>query len=192
MSYITLEDLRGELDIDATGDNPLLQQAIQSAQGYIESQTNRVFEAATTIRYYGKDARDRYDKTVLHLDYDCLTVTGLANGDTAGTAIALTDFWLMPRNLGPPYHQIKLKADEGIYWEWDTDYWVAVTGTWGYSTAVPADIRRACTVLAAYFYRQKDAQMFETTAIMESGAIAIPQGIPATVDRIIKRYRKMI
>jgi hypothetical protein len=261
MAYIKLSDLKGELDIDATGDNPLLQQAIKAAQDYIESQTNRVFEATTATRFYDSDARDADDSTLLHVDDDLLTVTTLANGATVyadletatpvqvysttndppaplvegavyfailiaspviqlatspanalagtaitltddgtgtqtiichGTPIAATDFWLMPRNLGPPYHGIKLKSNEDVYWQWDPDDLVSVTGTWGYSTAVPYDIRRACTILAAFFYRQKDAQQFQTTAIVESGAIAIPQGIPATVDRILKRYRKYL
>jgi hypothetical protein len=116
--------------------------------------------------------------------------TGTHTLEAGGTVISNTDFWLMPRNLGPPYHGIKLKSNTGIYWDWDTDYWVSVTGTWGYSATVPYDIRRACTVLASYLYRQKDGAAFETTAIVESGAIAIPQGIPATVDRIIKRYKR--
>ncbi len=260
----------------------LLTESIEDAQSYIESQTNRVFEATTATRHYLTDARDRWDSTVLNLDYDLLTVTTLANGDgagdstytstfaadtltlatasvytrletstpvqvystlndppaplvqgtvyfviltaspviqlattpalaIAGTAITLTDdgtgthtivcggtpiankdFWLMPRNMGPPYHQIKLKSDTGIYWDWDTDYWVSVTGTWGYSTTPPDDIRRACVVLAAYLFMQKASQVFDVTAIPAAGVISIPQGIAKTTDRIIQRYRRLI
>jgi len=192
MAYLELEDLRGYLDIDAAGDNPLLQEAIEDAQSYIEGQTNRTFEASTATRYYDRSALDPWDSTILHLDADCLTVTTLTNGDASATVIPAASYWLLDRNDGPPYHKIQLTINDGYYWEWDTDYWVSVAGTWGYSTSVPDDIRRATAVLAAFLYRQKDAQMFETTAILESGALAVPQGIPATVDRIIKRYRKMI
>jgi len=280
MAYLALEDLRGYLDIDITSDDPLLQEAIEAAQSYIESQTNRTFEAATDTRYYDRSALDRYDSRLLNLfSDDLLTVTLLANGDgamdtyipafaadtltlatssvyvqletgtpvtvysttgdppaplvtgttyyailvasptiqlattyalaVAGTAITLTDdgtgthsvicggtlisganYWLVPRNVGPPYHGILLKTDISDYWQWDIDGEVSVTGTWGYSTTVPNDIRRATAVLAAYFYRQKDSQVFEVTAILESGALAVPQGIPATVDRVIQRYRR--
>jgi len=281
MAYITLEDLRGELDIDSTGDNPLLQEAIEDAVSYIDGQTNRHFEAVTATRYYGAGALDPWDRYKLHLDADLLTVTTLANGDgrrdtytatfaadtltlatasvydqletgtpavvysstddppaglvegtvyyviltaspviqlaatralaLAGTDITLTDngtgtqtilfggtliskanYWLEDRDLGPPYHWIQLTRNQGVYWQWETDHEVMVSGTWGYTTACPHDIRRAAHVLASYFYRQKDAQMFETTAIVESGAIAIPQGIPATVDRVLQRYKKRI
>ena len=192
MAYIELEDLRGELDIEGSADNPLLQQAIQAAQAYIESQTNRVFEAATDTRYYSREALDEHDSAILHLVDDLYSVTTLTNGDSSGTVIAATDYWLLNRNYGPPYHAIQLKTNIDDYWQWDTDCWVSIAGSWGYSTSAPYDIRRACTVLAAYLYRQKDAQMFETTAIVESGAIAIPQGIPATVDRILARYKRYI
>jgi hypothetical protein len=191
--WIELEDLRGHLDIDLTSDNPLLQEAIESAQSYIEDQTNRKFEAETDTRYYDRSALDPHNSRLLNLyDDDLLTVTTLTNGDSSSTAIAAANYWLVPRNSGPPYHGILLKTDISDYWEWDTDYWVTVAGTWGYSTTAPYDIRRACIVLASYLYRQKDAAMFETTAIVESGAIAIPQGIPATVDRIITRYKRRI
>ena len=192
MAYIDVADLRGYLDIDGTGDDPLLQEAIEAAQTYIESQTNRVFEAAPLTKYYLKDALDNDDSTLLHLGADCLTVTTLTNGDSAATPIVLANYWLLNRNLGPPYHWIKLKTNTGIYWEWDTDYWVSVTGTWGYSTTPPGDIKEACKELAAFAYRKKDSQVFDVTAIPGAGVITIPQGIPATVTRIIDRYGKYL
>jgi len=193
MTYLVLEDLRGYLDIDLTSDNPLLQEAIEDAQSYIDSQTNRHFEAETDTRYYDKSARDPHDSHLLNLyGDDLLTVTTLTNGDSSATAISSSSYWLVPRNEGPPYHGILLKTDGSDYWTWDTDYWVSVAGTWGYSTTPPDDIRRAACILAAFFYRQKDAQMFDTTAIVESGAMVIPQGIPATVDRILLRYKRHI
>jgi len=193
MAYATLEDLRGYLDIDITSDDPLLQEAIESAQSYIDSQTNRHFEAVTATRYYDSSARSRWDSRQLDLyGDDLLTITTLTNGDSSGTVIAAANYWLTPRNEGPPYHGILLKSDITDYWEWDTDYWVSVAGTWGYSATVPDDIRQATLSLAAYLFRSKDSQVFETTAIIESGAIAIPQGIPATVDRIIGRYKRRL
>ena len=191
MAIIELGDLRGHLDIDLTDENPLLQEAIEAAQAYIESQTNRTFEAATDTRYYDRSALDPHNSRLLNLyNDDLLTVTTLTNGDSSSTAIAATNYWLVPRNDGPPYHGILLKTDISDYWEFDTDYWVTVAGTWGYSTSPPYDIRRACITLASYLYRAKDSALWETTAIVESGAIAIPQGIPATVDRIIQRYKR--
>ena len=192
MSYATLRDIRGYLNIDITSDDPLLQEAIESAESYIDSQTNRHFEAATDTRYYDRSARDRWNRRLLNLyGDDLLTITSLTNGDSSATVIAATDYWLYPRNE-PPYHGILLQSDISSYWEWDTDYWVTIVGTWGYSATPPDDIRQATLTMAAYLYRSKDAAVFETTAIVESGAIVIPQGVPATVDRIINRYKRRI
>jgi len=192
MSYIDIEDLRLYLDITATTDNGLLESAMEDAQSYIESQTNRRFRAVTDTRYYGNDALDPHDSTILHLDTDLISITTLTNGDASSTVIAAASYVLLPRNGAPPYHQIQLLTNVSDYWQFDTDYWVSVLGVWGYSTVPPPDIVRACTALAAYFYRQKDAQMFDTTAVLESGALVVPQGIPATVDRILERYKRYI
>jgi hypothetical protein len=123
-----------------------------------------------------------------------LTTAGTGTRTIAieGTLISNTEYWLHPRNLGPPYHGIRLKTDSSDYWIFDTDYFVSVNGFWGYSLVAPADIKRACTVLAAFFYKQKDSQVFDTTAIPEAGVITIPQGIPATVTRVIERYKRYI
>jgi hypothetical protein len=192
MAYIDTEDLRAYLGISGTADDDLLQEAVEDAQSYIESQTHRRFEANTETRYYDRDAINHKNSKILDLDEDLISITTLTNGDSSSTAIASTSYVLLPRNGAPPYHQIQLKTDVSDYWQFDTDYWVSVLGVWGYSETPPADIVRACTALAAYFYRQKDAQMFDTTAVLESGALVVPQGIPATVDRIIERYKRYI
>lgn len=192
MAYMETHDLREYLGIEAEDDNDLLQDAIEDAEEYIDSQTNRTFEAATLTKRYDRSALDDEVSTILHLDEDCLTVTELLNGDADNTEIVAANYWLIHRNFGPPYRAIQLTINDGIYWQWDIDEWVSVTGTWGYSATVPADIRRACTVLAAYFFRQKDSQVFDTTAIPEAGVITIPAGIPATVTKVIERYKKYL
>ena len=262
-------------------DTVLLTDAISAAQTYIESQTNRTFEATTATRHYLRHAIDPWDNTLLHIDHDLLTVTALANGDgkgtdtytpafaadtltlatasiyaaletgtpatvasttndppaplvegttyyviltaspviqlattyalaVAGTAVTLTDdgtgthsitfggtliantnYWLVPFNLTPHY-AIQLKKNTGVYWQFDTDDRVSVSGTWGYSTTAPGDIKMACLHLAAFYFRSKDSQVFDVTAIPDAGVITIPQGIPATVTRILERYKKYI
>jgi len=191
--YVEITELRDYLDISITTDDPLLGMAIGAAEQYIDSQTNRHFEAETDTKYFERSALDRWDNRLLNLyNQDLLSVTTLTNGDSSGTAISSSNYWLVPRNEGPPYHGILLKTNVSDYWQWDTDYWVSVAGTWGYSTIVPDDLRQACLILASYYYRGKDSQIFEVTAILESGAMAIPQGEPATVAKIIKRYKRYV
>ena len=78
----------------------------------------------------------------------------------------------------------------GVSWEWDTDGWVTVAGTWGYATTTPEDIRQAAVRLASFYYRQKDAMVFDVTAIPEQGVITAPVGVPADVKMIIARYKR--
>ena len=44
--------------------------------------------------------------------------------------------------------------------------------------------------MASYFYRQKDAQVFDVTATPELGTITVPAGIPADVRILLDPYRR--
>jgi hypothetical protein len=181
----------------ALADDTVCQQALDAAEEYIEAETHRFFESTTQTRYYREDALWPNSRT-LRLDNDLLTITagGLLNGDTAATPIAATSYVLLPRNDAPPYHYIELTEPAAplvtAYWEFDTDMWVSVAGTWGWSATPPADVKQAVLVLAAYFYRQKDSSIFDTTAIPGAGVITIPSGIPATVRKVIDKYRRYL
>jgi len=193
MSYARLTEVKMDLGIDAdsTADDVLLQAYLDEATKAIDTYTRRTFEAETDTRYYERHALDD-SGFILEVDRDLLTITTLTNGDSSGTNIPNTEYWLVDadggRNLGPPYHGIRLKIDSTYSWEFDTDYWVTVIGTWGYSTTPPRDIVRACKRLAMYYYAQKDAQVFDVTAVPEAGIIQVPQGIPRDVERILQPY----
>ena len=185
MAYTTLAAVKRYLDIDSDDDDVLLSELIDRAQDAIDDYTGRVFEAATETRYYESGAvKDR----TLYLDRDLLSITTLTNGDSSSTAITSTDYWLVPRNDGPPYYGIRLKSSVSTTWEFDVDYWVTVVGTWGWSTTAPAAIQQACIRWAAYMYRQKDASVFDTTAIPDQGVILSPQGIPRDVRLMLDPY----
>jgi len=193
MSYARLTELKMDLGIDAdsTADDVLLQEYLDEATTAIDTYTRRNFEAETATRYY--EYHDLDDNGfLLLLDYDLLTVTTLTNGDSSGTAIPATEYWLTNaqgrRIPEGPYHAIRLKIDSTYTWEFDTDYFVSVLGTWGYSDTPPKDIVRACKRLAQYYYAQKDAQVFDVTAVPEAGVIQVPQGIPRDVERILGPY----
>lgn len=201
MAYASLAQLKNYLGISVTSDDTLLTDLLARAQQAIDSYCHRSFEARTETRYYRQDAVAiadpfGYDIThevlnpvydVLYLDDDLLAVTTLTNGN--GETIPSSGYWLEPRN-GPPYWYIRLKS--AYNWEFDTDGEISVAGTWGYATTAPDDIVHATVRLAAYFYRQKDAQVFDTTAMPEVGVITIPQGIPADVKLILNHYVRLI
>jgi len=192
MAYVTTAAVKTYLGITETDDDDLIADLIDSAEKAIDAYTDRHFEAATKTRYYLPGDLMEGDPQTLWLGDDLLALTSVANGDSDGTAIATTQFFLLPRNYGPPYHQLRLKTDSTSSWEWDTDCYVTIVGTWGYSTAAPDDIVQAARRLAAYYYRQKDSQVFDVTALPEQGVITVPAGIPADVKVLLGPYRKMI
>jgi hypothetical protein len=191
MAYITLGDLRDYLGNTLAVDDALMQELIENAQAYIENETGRVFEAQTKTKYYTEYNLEK-DGLTLWFPDDLLSVTTLTNGDTDGTEIPDTEYVLYPRNEVPPYHGIRLNYNSAYDWEFDTDCWVSVAGTWGWSTTAPYDIRQAALRLAGFYYRQKDSQVFTTTAIPEAGVITVPQSVPPDVTALIAKYRKMI
>lgn len=192
MPYTTLPGLKSYLKITENTDDALLTDAIDDAQKYIEEQTNRVFEATTLTRYYQREDLSFENRQVLFIDDDLLTITTLTNGDDSATVIPITEYVLIPRNDGPPYNGVKLNINSSYIWEFDTDQWASVLGTWGYSVLVPNDIRRATLRLAGFFYRQRDSQIFDTIAVPEAGVITIPAGMERTMTIIIEKYKRYL
>lgn len=191
MAYATLAQLKDYLGVEYDTTDVLLAYLIERAEQAIDTYTGRNFEAETQTRYFDQCDLDS-GGFLLHMDRDLLTITTLTNGDSGGTAIPNTEYWLANatgrRIPAGPYHAIRLKVDSTYSWEFDTDYFVEVAGTWGYSATAPDDIAHACIRLAAYYYAQKDAQVFDVTAVPEAGIIQVPQGIPRDVERILGPY----
>jgi hypothetical protein len=186
MSYATTTELKSYLDVAGSADDALLTRLLERASVAIDSYTHRSFAAALATSYYSSD---RVDGDLLTLDGDLFSVTTLKNGE--GNTIASTDYWLLPRNIGPPYQAIKLKAEADYSWTFDTDGEIEVYGLWGYSSDPPDDIVHACLRLAGYYYRQKDAQTFDVTALPDQGIITIPKGLPADVKQLLDPYKRL-
>ncbi len=178
--YAGVVDLRTYLKITSASDDVLLSEMLEAATTAIEAYCRRVFVAASATRYYDASC---VDGDTLWLDGEVCSVSKLLNGDADATEI--TSYYLLPRNT-PPYHQIKLKSSQS--WDFTTDGEIAVTAMWGYSTTPPADIEQACIRLAAYYYKQRDAQVFDVTAQPDQGQLIIPKGLPADVKQTLEQY----
>ena len=66
---------------------------------------------------------------------------------------------------------------------------ISIAGRWAYSTKAPKAIAHACKRLAAFKYKQRDAALFEVTAI-EAGTVIAPVGIPADIRAVLLPFRK--
>ncbi len=193
MAYVTVASLKTYLGITEDDHDALLAQLISAAEKVIEARTGRVFETnADTTRYFTVGVDTHGDTLVL--DRDLCAITSIrtnADADDGGTELEPGDYFTRPRN-DTPYFEIQLSGRSGKSWTYtyDPEGGIAVTGKWAYSVTPPADIAQACTRLAAYFYRQRDANVFDVTAIPAAGVIQTPQGIPRDVDIILSLYRR--
>ena len=190
MAYCTTDNVKDYLGITTTDDDTLIGELIPRAQAAIDSFTHRTFEAASdTTRVFDTDTDT--EGPFLYFDEDIASITTVTNGD--GNTVASTKYATFPRNE-TPYCFIELKVSSGLVWEYDSSNdpqgAISVEGRWAYSTTAPNDIVHACIRLTAYYYRQKDAQVFDTTATPELGIITVPIGIPKDVKGTLSRYRR--
>ena len=193
MAYCTVADVKEYLDIEGADDDTLINDLIDRTLKAIDSHTRRTFEdpGADATREFtvGTDT----DGLVLLFDDDIYTITTVktdADGSSPRT-IASGNYITMPRNK-TPYYGIKILSSSNEYWDYtdDPEMGIEITGRWAYSSEAPDDIVQACARWAAYMYRQRDAQVFDTTAIPSAGIIQIPKGMPADVKILLGPYVK--
>lgn len=196
MAYTTAALVKTYLDISGATDDALITTLIERAQKFIDTYTQRTFEAsADSTRKYtvGVDTKD----DVLFFDADIYSITSIANNaddGSGGTALTQnTHYITYPRNT-TPYIGIRLLGSSGYYWTYtyNAENGISVTGKFAYSASAPADIVHACVRLSGYYYRQKDSQVFDVTAIPDAGIIQVPVGIPTDVKKILDIYRKKV
>jgi len=169
-------------------DDDLLEDLLTRAQARVDQETRRTFEAAADGTHYF-DAVDDVDGRVLFLDEDLCSITSITNN---GTVLTSADYVTEPRNE-TPYWGIRLKKSSSQSWTFSStpEDAIVVVGKWAYSEAAPDDIVHWTLRLAGYYYKQRDAQVYDVTASPEMGQITIPQGMPRDVREGLKRYKKV-
>jgi hypothetical protein len=68
---------------------------------------------------------------------------------------------------------------------------VQITARWGYSAAVPPDIREACLMQAARWWKRFESSMSDTMASGEMGQLFYRQALDADIRRILVDGRYM-
>lgn len=164
--YLTLTEIRGWVGAPSTHteDDVRLEEAVTAASRYIDDLCGRRFYANTVdeTRYYTATREDRLTGRD-GLD-DIYAITTLKTDDdedrTYETTWATTDYDLLPFNAaldGEPYARIETSPD-GDYSFPTHAKGVQIVGKFGWSTC-PAVVKRACYILTAYLFKQKDAPL---------------------------------
>lgn len=165
----------------------LINQAINNAEAAIDSYTRRNFVGTPGTSSYSRFDEWRVrEGGAFYVHADLHTLIGVQLGNSQN--IPLGSVWLEPRNVGPPYRIVRLRST--YVWQWNTDQDALIWGTWGYSTAAPADIVQATLRAAKYFYDLRDQSGFtEVTGFDQAGEQPVPSGLPSDVRYVLSPYR---
>lgn len=187
MSWPSLTTIKQYLGITTTNDDAVLQLLADQAKTKIETFCGRRFVAQSMTRTYDEAYVDLYVRgDRLYLDDDVISITQITNGN--GVIIDSADYVLEPVNMTPKAI-IRLRgANAWIAWP-DRD--IEIVGLWGYSTIPPLDVQHAYLRLIGYWYRQRDAQVYDVTAFPETGQLIVPKGMPPDIVQDLTPYRRI-
>ena len=171
----------------SSGDDAVIEQIIEGASRVIDNQTRRTFYARSETRYYDVPNGDELD-----LDDDLISIAKLTNGD--GTEITAGDYLTKPYNDSPKY-AVKIKNGSDVAFEFDSsnngEMAISISGSWGWSSSTPLDIREACLEIATDYYHKRFGQnMNAETTITPSGVLITPKDIPASARSILQKYQR--
>ena len=134
-------------------DDDTLEQVIEAASRWIDAHTGRRFYAATETRYYTAGVSDWLAVDDL-LSVDSLK-TDSGGGRTYSTTWATTDYDLFPLNATPSTMIATAPAGTQSFPMLARS--VQITGSFGYSSTAPAQVREACLLMSARLFKRKDA-----------------------------------
>lgn len=194
--YCTLSELRGWIGSpsDHTEDDLRLEESVEAASRYIDDLCGRRFYANSVdeTRYYTASNPER----LTNLDGldDVASITTLKTDEdedrTYEVTWAATDYDLAPYNAvldGKPYTRIDV-APDGRY-EFPTHAkGVQIVGKFGWSAA-PDVVKRACLILAAFLFKQKDVPL-GVQASSGTGQIYIDPRISRMIEQMLRGVRK--
>lgn len=219
MAYAIASELRGRINKSSITDDSILTSLIAAAENNINTTCNRPdgFEADTTAsaRIYSGGG-----KPYIVID-ECVAITlvGAKESSTdstytswvAGDWIAFRGSPKNPNFNGLPYTAVMVApgGNQAIFtgggygglrgFRPDSDFsrgvpTVQITAKWGYSVTPPADIKEACLMQAARWYKRFEGAMGDALASGELGMILYRQALDPDIRRILidGRYLKPV
>lgn len=187
----TLEDVRlflGKDDSD-TSQDAVIASLISRASLAIMRDCQREFAPASSsaARVFRYSTPGRMSLA----PYEARTVTNVRMDSDQASPVTLTAsqyrLWPVPAPDGT-YLTVLFDGTEGSSSSAWRDRIVEVTGTWGMA-AVPEDVRHACVVTAATWFR-RDVAAFSTTFKLDEDRVERPEVLPAQVRGLLDRYRR--
>lgn len=199
--YCKLEDLRSELGVpEDNHDNDVsMELAIEVASREIDDYCGRWFYAQSATRYYQAQEATRL------LTDDILAITAIrSDGDADGvfeSTWSTGSYFLTPFNATAepqpqPYTAIITRQLSTAIFPTHVQRGVQIVGSFGYSSAPPAVVKKACLFQAALGYRAKDAPLGVvggrdfSQSVQPSNTPGL--GLHPFARRMLDRYRRRI
>lgn len=186
--YATLQEYKDYADITSTDatDDGALEDLIETASRFIDTQTLRTFYARTETRSFNVP-----DGRKLTLDDDLISITTLTNGDDE--VLTTSDYILEPANETPKF-AITLKQSSTKRWELDSDsnseQVIDVAGSWGWAASVPDQIKTACLEIAkSADGRRLGKNVGGIARVTAAGIVITPQDVSGVAKGIINSFR---
>lgn len=203
-SYATLSEVRefGKFKVAETDDDTLITNLITRVSKMFDQwtgYTSGFVPDADETRYYTEDdvADDDYGDGVkagdLVMDGTLLSITSLTNGDTDATAIAGSEYFLMPRSFERK-HYIRIKEASSVDWEFDTDGYVVVVGKFGYTLTTPDDVKQAVIETVLHLYDKAKDKRFTSNQVKVSmdGVRITLENVPHVMKAAVDYYKKKV
>lgn len=217
--YATAAELRAHIDKTSTVEDPTLEMLLQAASRNIDRATNRldgfVADTVANARIYAGNG-----KPYQYID-ECVEITLVAVKESATddtyTSWATAD-WIgcsgdpeAPNFNDLPYDMVMVDptGDESVFTSGKyttrggfrplTDVHrgvptVQITARWGFAIEVPIDIKEACMMQAARWFKRFQSAMADTLASGELGQLLYRQSLDPDIRRILidSRYSKPV
>lgn len=188
--YTTLADLKNVIRVTDTVDDAFLERVITSSSRAIDHVCERRFYAVTETRYYTP-----IGSYLVRID-DILSVTSLLTDEDGDRVYEVTwatmDYDLEPSNAaldGQPYTQLRV-APNGRYIFPLIARAVRLNGSFGFSSATPADIQAACEIMAIALLRRPDAPFGVAGADQFGHAVMIARRDPH-ISMLLGPFRRV-
>jgi hypothetical protein len=192
VDYATLDEIRAEGNFQASDiqNNDQIESLITSVSRMIDAQLGTVFAPDSDLtRSFTVDdlIADRSSDLFLGR-HRLLSITSIVNAD--GTSIAVGDVILLPQGFERK-HTIRIKSTSESSWVSDEDDEITITGRWGYSTAVPADVKQMCAewVIHVFNGRGDNGTSGNATIISPDGVVISPNSAPPRVRDFLKHSK---
>jgi hypothetical protein len=153
-----------------------IEDAIEAATTRIEEETGRAWEAGASEERTFEAQRDGFC-----LIDDLLSVSSVV---WEGAEVDEDDYTFRPGGSRTPKWAIK--------GPWYVNDEVTITGVWGSTESVPADLREACVEWVVRTIKRADQGFTDASAVPELGQMIYNRPMPPEVWRIMQRRRRVV